>query len=343
MSHHFDTPTGREDARLNLCDLYLFEGGEGRTVMAMTSNPGVAPGPPGAFRADGRYEFRFDTNGDGVEDVSFKVSFGAPAQEGPTQESTARGAGPAQSFAVRRATGQDAVCGSAGELLAEGLTSEVTGGTLGTLAFAGIATDVFAGDGTALEAYEADFAQGEYTPQHFQQHANLFAGRHIAVIVVEVPTELIGAGQVHAWATISLYGHAPELQVARWGLPLLTHLFIRNNEMRENYNRTAPSGDNAPFTTQIGDVIRETARRAGTVTDPEAYAARVLARLGSLTLPYKLDSTAAFDYAGFNGRALRDDVMDVMLSLMSNSALGDGVAPDPALIQGKFPYFTQPS
>ncbi|MEA2773281.1 MAG: hypothetical protein QOD93_6243, partial [Acetobacteraceae bacterium] len=26
MSHHFDTPTGREDPRLNLADFYLFAG-----------------------------------------------------------------------------------------------------------------------------------------------------------------------------------------------------------------------------------------------------------------------------------------------------------------------------
>jgi hypothetical protein len=332
MSHHFDTPTGREDPRLNLCDLYLFEGGEGRTVMAMTCNPGVAPGTPGAFREDGRYELRFDTDGDGVEDVSFKVSFGEGA-----------GAGAAQSFSVRRAAGRDAVSGPAGELLAEGMTSEVSKGSQGTLAFAGITWDVFAGDGAALEAYEADFARGEYTPRHFQNHANLFAGRHVAVIAVEVPTELIGAGQVNGWATISLYGHAPEMQVARWGLPLLTHLFIRDDQMREDYNRTAPTGDNASFLAHIGDVVTETARRAGTVTDAEAYAGRVLARLGPLTLPYQLDSAAGFDYAGFNGRALGDDVMEVMLSLMTNSALGDGVAPDPALIRGEFPYFTQPS
>lgn len=80
---------------------------------------------------------------------------------------------------------------------------------------------------------------------------------------------------------------------------------------------------------------------APATSNPEAYAERVLARLGPLTLPYKLDSTAAFDYVGFNGRALGDDVMDVVLSLMTNSALGDGVAPDPALIRDEFPYFTQ--
>ncbi|MFZ3304576.1 MAG: hypothetical protein WA227_13280, partial [Mycobacterium sp.] len=40
MSHHFDTPTGREDPRLNLCDFYLFAGDPGKTTaMAMTVNP----------------------------------------------------------------------------------------------------------------------------------------------------------------------------------------------------------------------------------------------------------------------------------------------------------------
>jgi hypothetical protein len=31
--------------------------------------------------------------------------------------------------------------------------------------------------------------------------------------------------------------------------------------------------------------------------------------------------------------------MDVMLSLATNSALGDGVAPGPARIRAEFPYF----
>ena len=26
MSHHFDTPTAKEDPRLNVCDFYLFRG-----------------------------------------------------------------------------------------------------------------------------------------------------------------------------------------------------------------------------------------------------------------------------------------------------------------------------
>ena len=40
MSHHFDTKLAKEDPRLNLCDFYLFDGPSGKTVMAMTVNPG---------------------------------------------------------------------------------------------------------------------------------------------------------------------------------------------------------------------------------------------------------------------------------------------------------------
>ena len=44
MSHHFDTKLAREDPSLNLCDFYLFDGPSGKTVMAMTVNPGVKIG-----------------------------------------------------------------------------------------------------------------------------------------------------------------------------------------------------------------------------------------------------------------------------------------------------------
>jgi hypothetical protein len=59
-------------------------------------------------------------------------------------------------------------------------------------------------------------------------------------------------------------------------------------------------------------------------------------------LPYELGSDAAFDFAGFNGRALADDVMDVIITMASNVALSDGVAPDQTRIRPDFPYFGPP-
>jgi hypothetical protein len=59
-------------------------------------------------------------------------------------------------------------------------------------------------------------------------------------------------------------------------------------------------------------------------------------------LPYELGSVAAFDFVGFNGRSLADDVMDVIISVAGNVALADGVTPDKSRIRPDFPYFGAP-
>jgi len=97
--------------------------------------------------------------------------------------------------------------------LAEGRTSAVITGDRGVQVFAGVTADQFAGDASALESFEAALAEGKYMPEAFENPSDFFHPRHVAVIVVQVPTELIGAGLVHGWATVSLHGHAPDVQV----------------------------------------------------------------------------------------------------------------------------------
>jgi hypothetical protein len=46
--------------------------------------------------------------------------------------------------------------------------------------------------------------------------------------------------------SISLFGHAPEVQVSRWGLPMVTHLFLddpSDQEVKEQFNASVPSED----------------------------------------------------------------------------------------------------
>jgi hypothetical protein len=59
MSHHFDTPTAREDPRICVNDFYLFDGAAGTTVMALTVNPDAGLSAPETFRDEGLYAFRF--------------------------------------------------------------------------------------------------------------------------------------------------------------------------------------------------------------------------------------------------------------------------------------------
>jgi hypothetical protein len=341
MSHHFDTPTAREDPRINICDFYLFRGRPGTTVMALTVNPGAGVGAPDTFRDEGLYAFRFDTNRDLREDVAFKVQFGAPAHADRGEQRHV------QTFAVRRATGADALKGAAGEPIISGNTGGVVKADQGCQVFAGLAPDLFATNGAGFGAFRtALWNENRFAPEAFQNGHNFFAGKNVTAIVLEVPSSLIGQGLVHAWSTVSLYGHAPEVQVSRWGLPMITHLLLSDPSLHEaaseNYNRAVPADEVTLFSKQMRDFVEKVAALAHSAADPSAYASQLLPRLCPGVLPYELDTPASFSFAAINGRSLCDDVMDVILTLVTNTALGDGVAPDTRLMRPDFPYFGEP-
>src|SRR6201988_5367237 len=98
MSHHFDTPTAKEDPRINVCDFYLFDGEPGTTVMALTVNPDAGVSAPDTLRDEGLYAFRFDLNGDAKEEVTFKFRFGEVRHANDDEHQHV------QDFHVRRAT-----------------------------------------------------------------------------------------------------------------------------------------------------------------------------------------------------------------------------------------------
>ena len=133
MSHHFDTPTAREDPRINLCDFYLFSGGPASTVMAMTVNPDAGLSAPDTFREEGLYAFRFDLDGDAREEFAFKVTFGPPSHADGDDHKHG------QSFEVRRSPGAAALKGANGDLIAAGTTGGVVKSKSGVTVFAGLA------------------------------------------------------------------------------------------------------------------------------------------------------------------------------------------------------------
>lgn len=333
MSHHFDTAIAREDPRVNITDLYLFRGRPGTTVMALAVNPNAGVEAPDTFHEDGLYAFRFDLNGDAREEVTFKVRFG--------EVTHTEGVKHMQTFEVRRGTGKDASEGAEGEVIAAGTTGQIVRGDTGLLAFAGLAPELFAANRAGLHKFRDEYVAGNFAPESFRDGVNYFGNRNVTAIVLEVPTELIGdvATTVRAWATVSLFGHAPEVQVSRWGLPLMTHIFITDPAEKDEYNRTLPSADIPRFSQIVAEGVLRITRLAGTVDSPVAYAERVVERLFPSTLPFVLDSSASFGFAGFNGRAMTDNVMDVMLSLQTNSPINNGVAVSRANIQDAFPYF----
>jgi hypothetical protein len=329
MSHHFDTTTARNDPRLNLTDLFLFSLAPGVTTMALTVNPGAGQTRPEALHEEGLYAFRFDLDGDAREDLAFKVGFGEVTHSGDGQ-------GHVQRFEVRRTIGQHS------ELILSGETGRVSTSEDGVKAFVGLAPDLFAANRNGLHAFRAAYAEGRFFPGAFENRENWFGGRNVTAIVLEVPNALVGEGTVHGWASVSLRGHAPETQVSRWGLPLITHLYITDPDLKEQYNHAVPSEDAELLASHIRQMAQGMTRLAGSNADPAGYAERLLARLCPTVLPYEVGTAGSFDYAGFNGRGLTDDVMDVMLTLMTNTALNDGAVPDASRTRPDFPYFGDP-
>src|ERR1700693_4377129 len=208
MSHHFDTKLAKEDPSLNVCDLYLFQGAPDTTVMAMTVNPDVVLSALDILHIEGVYAFRLDLTGDAREDVVFKFRFNEPRHEDRDEHVHV------QKFQVRRATG-DAIGGDKGELLIEGDTGKVHGKS-GIRAFVGMAPDLFAADAVAMrDLQNAFYNEHRYDGVAFlRSRQNFFHHRNITAIVLQVPNHLIGEGTVQAWATVSLHGHATELQVS---------------------------------------------------------------------------------------------------------------------------------
>jgi hypothetical protein len=338
MSHHFDTKVAREDPSLNLCDFYLFEGSSGKTVMAMTVNPDAGLSAPDTLHPEGLYAFRLDLNGDAREEITFKFRFGE-LRHGDGSEHTH-----IQPFVVRRATGDDALRGDAGESLVEGETGSVATNS-GLSAYVGIAPDLFAANAGFRAFMTAFYKDRRLDGDALLHQQDPFASRNVTAIVLEVPSELIGKGKINAWATISLLGHAPEVQVSRWGLPMVTHLFLDDPDdqgMKEQFNASVPSEDLERFAKSIADFVEKMTTYAGSAADPAEYGKLIAARLCPNTLPYELGTSAAFEVASFNGRALGDDALDVMLTLAANRPLVDGLAPDRRRIRKDFPYYGAP-
>jgi hypothetical protein len=254
--------------------------------MAMTVNPNAGTKAPDTFHEEGLYAFRFDVNDDAHEEVTFKIRFGEVGH--------AEGAGPegrhVQTLEVRRATGRDAAEGTEGDVIASGTTGRIAAGDAGVRIFAGLAPDLFAANRTGNVAFRAALAVGKFAPDLFHDGANYFQNRNVTAIVMEVPTQSIGdpAATVRAWVTVSLCGHAPEVQVSRWGLPLMTHIFITDPAVQDDYNRSLPAADVPRFSQIVADALARVTQLAGTADDPAAYAQRVVERLFPTTLPYVL-------------------------------------------------------
>ena len=311
---HPDAATAQEwHVNLNITDLYVFQkpGDAQKTILIMNVNP-MPPKLADAFDPTALYEFRIDTNADAVADIAFRVTFSTP--ENGKQTAT-----------VRRATGAQAASdGNSGEIIIANapvsFDGQVDVAAAGPYAFfAGNRSDPFFFD---LMGFCNNF---KFTGSDY------FADKDVFGIVLEVPNTALGAqAKVGIWSRVLWSHHEEWLQVARLGLPLVNILFNASKE-KDLFNRNEPAQQQAlfmeKFVAQLIALGHSTAK------------AQEIARL---FLPDML----LYDYSSargfFNGRKLTDDVVDIILNLVTGGKVTtDMVAPHSDYL-ATFPYLGQP-
>ncbi len=338
MSHHLDSPIARQDVRLDITDLYVFRGETG-TVFAINVCHSIAGNiPVPGYHPEGMYEFKIDTDGDAVENLTYRITFDARDSNGK------------QRSVLRRIAGADAADpNAAGDIIAKGATDEVVATEGGFRIWAGKAGDPFWIEPDVLHAVGHAFQDGAAINLSGWDPAkakNLFAGHTVYAIVLEVPdTELPDAShgrRVGVWAVSTLATDAGGWRsINRIGLPMIYPLFTQFNEnLGNSLNAGRPADDFATYGALVAKAIAGVVSAIGTSEDPRAYGENVAHRFFPNVLPYTVGTQATFGFTGWNGRSLTDNAPDVMFTIASNTPvrLGIGkesVASKPSKV---FPY-----
>jgi len=325
MSHHFDSPTAIEDGRINLCDVYAFDDGTDRSSLVLTVNPDAGRSSPTTLRPDALYEFVVASDAGTVEDRAWRLTVSEPRADGR------------QRMTIRYADGPASRTGVDGTLVGEGDTGELIALAGGGSAWFGVVADPFWADGAALGGFLQALAAGAYRPDLLAAApSNLFDGRNVTAVALQIPNTAFGTAQVTLWARISLHGHAPQRRVSRMGNPMLRPLFFPvPGPDTDALNAAEPDTDVASHTERLRQSATQLANLRQ-LPEPARHAARVAEAFLPDVLHFRPGQPARFHPGAGNGRALDDDAFGTALSLFNGAPLG--VSPSPHPVVAAFPH-----
>ncbi|GAA4595558.1 hypothetical protein GCM10023194_65360 [Planotetraspora phitsanulokensis] len=324
MSHHLDSPIARQDPRLDITDLYVFRGERGTVFVTNHSHSLAGDHVLRGLHPEGTYEFKIDLNGDAVEDLAYRFTFGDRDERGT------------QAYQVRRLAGPEArEASAAGTLIAQGRTGETVEFDGGGRAWVGEAGDPFWIEPDVLHAVGKAFQEGttiDLSGWNPAEAKNAFAGHTVYSIVLEIADEelLPAAGSdrtVGVWGLASLATDAGGRRpINRAGLPMIHPLFTQLNEdLGDKLNTNRPAEDMEIHGDTVTTMVAGVVRAYGTAEDPEAYAWAVVSKIFPNVLPYTIGTSAFFGFAGWNGRSLTDNAPDVMFSFAGDTPVTIGI------------------
>jgi hypothetical protein len=336
MSHHLDTPLAAQNGQLYIDDLYVFSG-DRSTVFIMDVNSNITGvHVKSGFHPEARYEFKVHFDGADFEALTYRVSFGNPDSDGR------------QTIRLHALTGRQAREDSAtGDLILEGRTGEPASAA-GTKLWAGRIADSFYIDLSLLGKINGAVKNGtavDLSAWRPENAKNSFAGTTVETIVLEVShqhPQLRPGAHIGVWCATKLATDAGGWrQINRGGHPMMWPIFWPDDTDFSNPADTGhPSQDFDAFGKFIGDQVAAVVAANGTSDDPKGYGQTVARELFPDVLRYVVGTPATYGFATRNGRTMADNAPEVMLSLVSGTAVRSGLKPSVARNQRdkNFPY-----
>lgn len=317
MADHLDAPglmSPNSDPRVDITDHYAFQkpGDDDKTILILNVNP-LAPTLATTFEPGAIYEFKVDTDGDALAEITFRITFSQVVNGKQTAQ-------------VSRSTGGD----DEGETIIKNapvnFDSSITITENGPYKFyAGFRSDPFFFD---LIGFLHGF---KFTGSDFFIDKNVFS------MVLEVPNHALGHNpNIGIWVrTLQATGDADFdsndlVQDDQMGRPAINTVFNHNND-KITFNNTPPIKQRALFGASFESTLMSFGYDA-------AHAKAITDILLPDILTYNYNSSAGF----LNGRKLTDDVIDIELTLVTNGQITtDMVGPHTDYLS-EFPYVGNP-
>ncbi|XGW00310.1 MAG: DUF4331 domain-containing protein [Leptolyngbya sp. BL-A-14] len=379
-SDHDDGEVDTKGRNLNLTDLYVFRendqnpsASDSDLVFVMNTNPRSLARQQYYFSTRARYEFEVtratdkDATPTGQTDVLLRFEFGAPDAKNQQE---------IKLTTIRDGSKQTAVVGKTTPLAADPSTAPIVNqvalGDTNLAVFAGLREDPFFFDVEQYFRVRAG-AAGTGPAVGFRPPTTAidFAkGYNVNAIAVRVPIKFLQGGSqakvFDVWETISVPGtNGKYTQVEQLARPGINEALLRTNALLNAYNSVGPDfvaaalAGQQPAASIAAPIVTEAKQTLLAVGNSDA---RANALLGAF-LPdvMRIDTTGPSGYANalnakgspIRGRLLKDDVIDITLSVVTNGALPtdnvsyDGTPGNPSQghhpLVSSFPYLALPN
>jgi Domain of unknown function (DUF4331) len=351
-SDHDDGESDLKSRALNLTDLYAFRESDqnpsikdDNMILIMNTNPRSIARQQYAFSSKARYEFHVtrvkdkDAMASGKTDMLIRFEF-SPANAKGVQEITVTGIRDGGQRTVQITKDGKAITTTpigASPVINQAVVDSAGGGIS---IFAGLREDPFFFDVEQFFRVRAGLAGLGEKVGFRSPGADFTAGYNVNSIVARVPMGWFkgasGATTFDVWETISVPN--PEksgewMQIERLGRPAVNEGLVLTNDYLNTLNAVGPDFENAVLTGDkaageaAAPIIKEVSAVLGALGNDEK---RTGVLLGAF-LPdvMRIDTTGPSGYANalnklgspIRGRMIKDDVIDITLSVLSNGAV----------------------